>query len=335
MQLTTTRWVCLFLIVLVAAATVYAEDPAKSSSPMATVNGVAISQENFDFEFQQDVGRRAQSGQPLNEAMIPMVRQQVLNRMIEEELLYQDTQAQGIVIDDQRVADELAGIKKRFPSEEEFQTTLATLKTSEDELKRKIQRGLAISELIRTLTGDVQVTDEETKTFYDGNPSVFATPEQVQARHILVKVAPEADADQKKQARQKITDVQEKVKAGEDFAELAKTDSEGPSSVKGGDLGFFSRGQMVKPFEDAAFTLKKGEVSDIVETRFGYHLIQITDRRPEGTISYEDAKPRIAQNIKKEKEGQVVRDHIDKLRAKAEIKPQPVETHPTKPAVGG
>ena len=335
MQPLTTRWVCLSIIVLVAAATVCADDPAPSSSPMATVNGVAISQENFDFEFQQDVGRRAQSGQPLNEAMMPMVRQQVLNRMIEEELLYQDTQARGITIDDQRVASELAGIKKRFPSEEEFQTALATLKTSEDDLKRKIQRGLAISELISTLAADVQVTDEETKAFYDKNSSPFVTPEQVQARHILIKAAPEADEEQKKQARQKITDVQKKVKAGEDFGELAKTHSEGPSSVKGGDLGFFSRGQMVKPFEDAAFALKKGETSDIVETRFGYHLIQVTDRRSEGTISYEDAKPRITQNIQKEKEGQVVREHIDKLRAKADIEPQPVAMPPAKPAAGG
>jgi peptidyl-prolyl cis-trans isomerase C len=334
MQPMTARGVCFFLIIFVAAVTVNAEDQT-SSPPMATVNGVAISQENFNFEFQQEIGRRAQGGQPVNEEMIPMVQQQVRERLIEEELLYQDTQAQGIVVGDQRVADELAGIKQRFPSEEEFQTALTTLKTSEDELKRKIQRSFAIRELISKLVADVHVTDEEIKTFYDGNPSLFVAPEQVQARHILIKVAPEAEADQKKKARQKITAVQKKIKSGEDFAGLAQTYSEGPSSVKGGDLGFFQRGQMVKPFEDAAFALKKDEVSDVVETRFGYHLIQVTDRRPEGTISYEDAKPRIAQNIKKEKDGQIVREHIKKLRAKADIQPQSVAAPPAKPTTGG
>ena len=335
MQSMTARGVCLCLIFFVAAVTVNAEDQNPSPPPLATVNGVAISQGNFNFELQQEIGRRAQGGQPVNEEMIPMVQQQVRERLIEEELLYQDTQAQGIVVGDQRVADELAGIKQRFPSEEEFQTTLTTLKTSENELKRKIQRSFAIRELISKLVADVQVTDEEIKTFYDGNPSLFVSPEQVQARHILIKVAPEAEADQKTKARQKITAVQKKIKSGEDFAELAQTYSEGPSSVKGGDLGFFQRGQMVKPFEDAAFALKKDEVSDVVETRFGYHLIQVTDRRPEGTISYEDAKPRIAQNIKKEKDGQIVREHIKKLRAKADIQPQSLAAPPIKPTTGG
>ncbi len=319
MQSTMNRWTGVFLIILFAAGIAAAQDQVPVSSSVATVNGVSISQEDFDFEFQQTIGQMAQQGQMVGEETMPMVRQSVIGRMIEEELLFQDTQAQGIEIGDQRVTQELARVKARFGSDAEFQTALGALKISEDDLKRKIRRGLAIQQLIAKLVADVTVTDAEMKSFYDQNASLFQTPEQIQTSHILIKVAPEADDNLKKDAQKKIRDLRKKAKAGEDFAELAKANSEGPSSARGGDLGYFGRGQMVKPFEDAAFALEKGEVSDVVETRFGYHLIKLTDRRPAGTIEYDEAKERIAQNIKKEKDGEVVRQHLEKLRAKADI----------------
>ena len=330
------RWTGVFLMFLVATGIATAQDQAPGSPSVATVNGVPISQEDFDFEFQQTIGQMAQQGRMVGEESMPMVRESVIGRMIEEELLYQDTQARGIEVAEQRVSQELARVKARFGSEEEFQRTLSTLKISEDDLKRKIRRGLAIQQLIGQLVADVQVSDDEMKAFYEENTNLFQTPEQIQASHILIKVAPEADDDQKKAAQKKIRDLQKKVRAGEDFAELAKSHSEGPSSARGGDLGYFGRGQMVKPFEDAAFALEKDEVSEVVETRFGYHLIKLTDRRPAGTIEYEEAKERIAQNIKKEKDGQVVRQHLEMLRAKAEIKTQTGAIPPTAtPATGG
>jgi peptidyl-prolyl cis-trans isomerase C len=112
-------------------------------------------------------------------------------------------------------------------------------------------------------------------------------PEQVHARHILVKVDPKADATQKAAARKKIEDIQKQLKNGEDFSELAKKASDCPSNAKGGDVGYFGRGQMVKPFEDAAFSLKPGEVSGIVETEFGLHLIKVMDKKPEKIMDYQ------------------------------------------------
>ena len=331
MLMHTIRWICALGIILAAAGGVAAQDQPKPL-PVATVNDVTITQQNFDFELQQTIGQMAQRGQMIGEETLPMIRQSVLNRMIDEELLYQDSQAKGIAVPDQRIADELAGIKSRFPSEAEYNTTLNALKMSEDDLKTKIRRGLAIQQLIGKLTTDIQVTDEEKKAFYDDNPAMFQTPEQVRARHILIKVAPEADEAQKKEALQKIKDLQKKVKGGEDFAALAEANSEGPSSAKGGDLGYFGRGQMVKPFEEVAFALQTGEVSDIVETRFGYHLIKVTERREAGTVPFEDAKDRVGQNIRKDKEGQVVRSHLEGLRAKAQIEIQPVNPPPAAPA---
>jgi peptidyl-prolyl cis-trans isomerase C len=100
---------------------------------------------------------------------------------------------------------------------------------------------------------------------------------------------------------------------------LAKEFSECPSNIKGGDLGYFGRGKMVKPFEDAAFALKTGEVSDIVETRFGYHLIKVVDKKPASVMGYEDVKDQVGQFLKKQKTGKELKGYIEELRKKAVI----------------
>ena len=123
----------------------------------------------------------------------------------------------------------------------------------------------------------------------------------------------------KKAARKKIEDVRKKAKGGADFAELAKTHSEGPSNVRGGDLGFFQRGQMVKPFEDAAFAMEKDQLSDIVETRFGYHLIKVTGKESEKKFSYEDVKERLSDRLKQDKVEKEARTYIDTLKKDAKI----------------
>lgn len=144
-------------------------------------------------------------------------------------------------------------------------------------------------------------------------------PEEVKASHILIKVEPTADDATKAAARKKIEDLQQKLKAGGDFAELAKENSEGPSNVRGGDLGYFKRGQMVKPFEDVAYSMKIDEVSDLVETRFGYHLIKVSDKKPEQTLAYADVKDKIAQRLKQEKVEKDATLYVEDLKKGAKI----------------
>jgi len=128
-----------------------------------------------------------------------------------------------------------------------------------------------------------------------------------------------ADEDKKGEARQKIVVVQEKLKKGEDFAVLAKEYSEGPSNTRGGDLGYFRRGQMVKPFEDAAFTMQPNEVSDVIETRFGYHLIKVYDKKPEQVLAYADVKEKLNQRLKQQKVEKEATQYVDQLKKDAKI----------------
>ncbi len=150
-------------------------------------------------------------------------------------------------------------------------------------------------------------------------PGLFKQPEQVRASHILIKVEPQADESQKAAARKKIQKIQQRLQKGEDFAALAEEFSQCPSSAKGGDLGYFRRGQMVKPFEEAAFALKPGEVSDVVETKFGYHLIKVIEKKSETTIAFEDIKDRLEQYLKQEKVQKEVSLYAQKLKEKAKV----------------
>ena len=191
---------------------------------------------------------------------------------------------------------------------------------TEEDVRVQIQRGLAIRDLIdQKVANKVVITDEETKAYYTGNPQLFNQPEQVKASHILVKVEPAADDAKKAEAGKKIEEIQQKLKAGSDFAELAKEYSEGPSSARGGDLGSFQRGQMVKPFEDAAFSMQVNEVSGRVETRFGYHLIKVYDKKPAGTLAYADVKVKIAQRLKQEKVEKEATQYVENLKQDAKV----------------
>ena len=297
-----------------------AQEKQSSEKNAALVNGVAISMEQYTKELNVQLARVSQQGQQISDDQMAALKKNILDSLIEREVLYQQSQKVGIQVTDQKVDDQLAGIKKRFPNETEYKNALSKMNLSEDEVKVQIKRGLSIRELIdQQITSKVVITDEESKAYYDKNPQMFKQPEQIKASHILIKVDAKADDAQKAEARKKIEAVQQKLKDGGDFAALAKEYSEGPSSAKGGDLGYFKRGQMVKPFEEAALALKPNEVSDIVETRFGYHLIIVYDIKPEQTLTYADVKDKINQRMKQEKIEKEAVKYVDKLKKDAKL----------------
>ncbi|MDY6864272.1 MAG: peptidylprolyl isomerase, partial [Thermodesulfobacteriota bacterium] len=194
------------------------------------------------------------------------------------------------------------------------------MNTSEIDLKSQFKRGMAVEQFIDDqIAQKITISRKEVKMYYDSHPDNFKKPEQVKASHILIKVDPQADESQKKEARKKLDAIKQKLKKGEDFSTLAREFSQCPSSSRGGDLSYFGREQMVKPFSDAAFALKTGEVSDIIETRFGYHLIKVTDRKSETKISYQDAKEKVEQYLKQKKIFKEVNQYLEKVKRKAKI----------------
>lgn len=309
-----------FFICIFISFPAIAQEKKSADSKTAEINGVVITKEQFDKELNIHLDRVARQGRQVPEAQLAAIKNDILEGLIEREVLYQESQKAGIKINDQKIDEQLAAIKTRFPSEAEYKTALSKMNLTEDEVKLQIARGLAIRALIeQQVASKIVVTDAETRAYYDGNSQMFKQPEQVKASHILIKVDAGADDAQKTAARKKIETVQQKVKTGGDFAELAKEYSEGPSNTRGGDLGFFRRGQMVKPFEDAAFTMKANEVSDIIETRFGYHIIKVYEIKPEQTLAYADVKEKLNQRMKQEKVEKDANQYIGKLKKDAKI----------------
>lgn len=298
------------------ASSAAAKDPEK----VAVVNGTVITRDMFDREMEQVRQRISRSGGSTDSAQLSSLKAKVLESVIGAELLYQEGRSRGIRIDEERIQEQWEAVKSQFPDEKGFKEALIRMNASEALVKSQIERGLTIQDFIRQeIVQGITVTEKETKDYYDNNPDKFTQPEQVKASHILIKVDPEADETGKRESRKKIEKVRKRLEKGEDFAELAREVSQGPTSVKGGDLGYFSRGDVVKPFAEAAFSLNPGEVSDVVETRFGYHLIKVTDRREETKIQYPEIKDRLQGAIKQVKVDEALGEYIHKLRDKADV----------------
>ena len=313
------------IVVLVAVLAVsfpaMAAETKSSSKKAAVVNGVVISQEEYAKELGFYLQRFSRQGLQLSEEQVTKLKNDVLENLIEREILYQESQKFGIKVDQKKVDEAMSIVKKRFPSEMEYKSALSTMKISENEIKNQIKRKLAINELIDTkIAQKVVVTDEESKAFYDANQNLFKQPEQVRAGQILIKVKDGADEQKKMEAMKKIKEVQTKLKGGQDFAALAKAYSEDDhSSADGGDLGYFTRGQMAKPIEDAAFKMQPNEVSEIIKTQFGYYLIKVYDKKPQKILAYGEIKDLLAEHMRKEKTEKEAAKYIAELMKDAKI----------------
>ena len=251
------------------------------SDKVASVNGTAISRSDLDREVKLWTDRMASQGRQVPPAQVNVVRTQILESLINQELLYQSSKKNNIKVDQKTIDERYDSIKNRFKTEEEFKEAIAKMDVTEATIRTQLKKGLAIDELLKKkVVKDIKVTEEESRKYYDENPEQFKQAEQVKASHILIKVEPTADDAKKTEARKKIETVQGKLKKGDEFGAVAKEYSEGPSKSRGGDLGYFKRGQMVKPFEDAAFSMNIDQVSGVVETQFGYHIIKVTDKKP-------------------------------------------------------
>jgi peptidyl-prolyl cis-trans isomerase C len=223
------------------------------------------------------------------------------NPQLKENLLQQ--YIQGIVI------SKLAK-KKGFDKNPELKEQLEMIKDNY----------IAIEYLKKEVTNKVEVSEEDIKSYYESHKDEFKTPEMVRSRHILIKTDPSASDNDKKKAREKAEDILKKIKAGEDFAKLASDVSDDTGSKpKGGELGFFPKGRMVKSFEDAAFSLKPGEVSGIVETQFGYHIIKVEEKKEPGMEPFDTAKEKIKQKLLQERSKTKVTEFIEKAMKDANI----------------
>ncbi|RLB70639.1 MAG: hypothetical protein DRH04_03230 [Deltaproteobacteria bacterium] len=214
----------------------------------------------------------------------PAIQKEFLDTLVTRNLIYQE----GI----RRKIQDSPAVKKQL---EMFRKKLVVAALLDQEVNRKIK----------------EVSDEELKNYYDGHLKEFQQPKQVKARHILLKDEKQAE------------DVRQKLLKGGDFTALAKEFSTCPSKARGGDLGFFTRDQMVKEFSDVAFSLKPNEISPVVKTQFGYHIIVVDEIKEGRQQTFDEVKDKLKEKMRAERKNKYFNDYIAGLKKQMQVKTYP------------
>jgi foldase protein PrsA len=281
-------WIIVSAVLAILLVVVLIKPPfGASNETVATVNGVNISKDRLYDELVVAGGKAT------------------LDNLITQELIAQEAKAASVTVTDADVDSEIALIKKSFGSDEEFTATLAQYNMTLESLKKDTKINLTIRKILEPKT---DVTDEEMKQFYDTNKESLGTPAQIQASHILVATKEEADA------------ILAELKKGGDFAAIAKEKSIDPGSKdKGGDLGFFAKGKMVPEFEEAAFALKINEISGVVQSEHGFHIIKKTAEKAAVVPTFEEKKEEIKKQLIATEANELSEAWMTEIRTKAKI----------------
>ena len=305
-----------------AIASTLAMAASEISEPLvAQVNGTGITRVELDDNVE---AYRKRQGLSLGAIGGPRqyreLKQKVLDVLIDQELLWQEAGRKGLVVSDAEVAKVLKTMGDSEPSREDYLGKLKTAGFSEEDFSQDLKRRLSVIRLIKEdIAKDIKVSDEEIHTFYIDNPAQFKRPEEIHVRHVLVKVDAKGNERAEQAAMVKIESVLAEAKAGTDFAELARKHSEGPSAPTGGDLGFISKGQTVPPFELAAFSLKPGAISAVVQTSYGLHIIKVEERRAGDVITEKAAAEGIRNLLTSQKTNEAIKQRVKALRAQGDV----------------
>lgn len=304
-----------------AAALTAASAPAQIVGFAARVNGAEITMERLDTFFEAYAaakGRMVASFR--NPEAYKRWKREALDVLIDEELLFQESQRTRIAVSETDLEAALAEQRARFRSPDAFARQVYRSGYTERTFPEFLRRQIAIERLLKQeIAGRQRVTRAEVHARYAESPQRYAVPVEVRARHVLARVEPAAPEERKAAARRRIEEIRSRARSGEDFAELARRLSDDDTAAAGGDLGFFARGRMVPAFEEAAFALAPGAISEVVETVYGYHVIQALERRGGERIPEKQVVDMIRKELLAEKTQKAVRDRLDLLRRSAKI----------------
>jgi peptidyl-prolyl cis-trans isomerase C len=236
-----------------------------------------------------------------------------------QELLWQEAQRRGFIAEDEFVDARLQEMKSGFERELDFLFRIEEGGFTEETYRQDIKQQVSVRKMLAEgMIEETSVADEDVEDFYNSNIEQMGKPIKVHARHILI--APESTSLTDHQAAKAAAEsIAAEIRDGADFVELAKTRSQGPSAPTGGDLGYFSSGQMVAPFEQAAFALQPGEISEVVQTQFGYHVIRVEDRMGGETIPLKEAAEQIRSYLGQQTLENAVEELVMRLRNEGEV----------------
>lgn len=295
------------------------------SKTVAIIDGIAIKQSEIDTYMELLKNQSPTNFPPDSDPAYRIYQISILDSFTHLRLLQNYAKANGFTVTKKEIDDAYQNIVKQYPSASDFEKDMAAKKITAAILKNELENQILINKVMAKVVTDITISDAEMQKYYDDNKNtLFNVPEQIRVSHILIIFnIPSGGTltDQiKTEALKKITEINQKLKDGQDFAALAKANSEDTTSaVNGGDIGYVSKGMTVPEFENVAFSLKVGEVSEIVETSYGYHIIKVTEHKDPYIMTYDEVKDTIKSNIQSDKQKKIWEDFINSLVAKANI----------------
>lgn len=291
--------------------------PATIPPVLARVNGEAIEKWEFDNAVK---GVEARAGGPVPAEQRDQVLRGILDQLVAFHVLAQESRTLKLDVPDADVDAQIAQIKSSFPSEDAFRQGLAQQGMTLEQFKAQTLARMQVAKVIDAeVSSKVSVTDAAVDDFYRQNPERFNQAESVHASHILIGLPQNATAAQKASAKAQAQAALKKLRGGEDFASVAKATSNDSSAENGGDLGFVPRGQTVPAFEEAAFQLKPGAISGIVETQFGFHIIKVHEKRAARTAPFAEVSGQIKEFLTQDEREKQLEKFIETAKARAKI----------------
>ena len=282
----------------------------------AIVNGVEISGDAVQFELDRLVRFYMSHGMTMDEVKrnLPKLEEKALDQAIGAKLLLDRAQELDIPLMAADIDAEVSKVVTQVGGPENYKKALDAQGITEVQFRKELEKGAKVNKLVeQACAGIADPTEDEVAKFYEAHKAEFVVPHQVLCQHILVKGSDDAALDKIKAIRERI------VGGGADFAEEAKKNSDCPSGQEGGSLGWFGRGMMVPEFDKVAFEMKKGEVSGVVSTQFGYHIIYKADEKGGGQQTLVDVHDQVKDLLRHEARGRAMDAFVAELRANAKI----------------
>lgn len=294
------------------------EDPAKV---LVTVNGKEITAGELNKELDIMADRMQGRVPPERLGQMRMqMRDQLLENIVTRKVLMDKVAAENITVTDAEFDEAVTSLSSNLPPGMTLDDMLEQAGTSKEEFREQMDNELKIRKLIEAQAGGTaEVTEEEALAYYEENKQQFEKAESVEASHILISTDPEDSDEQKAEKRTQLEALRTQINSGADFAELAREHSSCPSKAQGGSLGSFTRGRMVPEFEAAAFSQDVGQIGDVVETQFGYHLIRVDSRSEAGSTPFEEVKEQLTTYLGNQKQQKIVQDYVKQLRDGADV----------------
>ncbi len=297
------------------------ENAVEARTVVARVNGQPIYEDQLKPELEKSLRASKKHGMRTDDSsVVKRLQAKLLNKAIGDVLVNQESKKRTIENIEEKVEQRVKDLEKKYGAGQGMERYLKIRRITMDDLKESLKGRVRVDEYLKEQgVLEPEIPEDRIRAMYDADPESFSSKETFQVSHILIAVDEDAGPEEKEQARQKAEQIRTEILAGKDFAAMAKEHSACKSASGGGDLGRLKRGFMPAEFDAVAFALEKDAVSEVVETKFGFHIIKLVDKDPGGLVPYEKMRGFLRKYLQEEESKKRLVSHIAELRKKAEI----------------